>query len=237
MTTIFLDTETTGDAPEDRVLQLAYLLTTDTGVICKTSEFQVLCKPPVPVKPAAMAVHHITPDMLETQRPLVDTREFNVLQQLNTPANLLVIQKADFDLDMLAKDGFISEMQLIDTLKVAQHTMQEQDKHGLQFLRYDLGLYKKEAATFGTPITAHDALGDVRVLYLLFHHFLEQGFSIDDMIDLTKKPVLHKYFNFGKFRGKKVEDCLFDKQYFGWCLKNMENLSSDWKYTLTHYLG
>jgi DNA polymerase III epsilon subunit-like protein len=231
MPVICLDTETTGDGPEDRVLQLAFLIAEEGHDI---ELFNSLCKPAVPVKFDAMAVHHITPECLENKPPLAETGAFRRLELVNVRENYLVIQNAKFDIEMLSRDGFSSRMKLIDTLKVAQHTLTDSPKHALQYLRYSLGLYKKEDQ-FLEMITAHDALGDVIVLYNLLQYFLENGLSLDDMVELTKNPVLFKTFSFGKYRGQLIEK-VKDRSYLEWCLKNMSDLSDDWRFTLEHYV-
>ena len=228
---ICLDTETTGDAHEDRVIQLAFLVAEEGHEI---EMHNTLCRAEVPLKFDAMAVHHITPEQLEGQTPLPETGTYQRLEWINVPENYLVIQNAKFDLGMLSKDGFVSRMKLIDTLKVAQHLLPDSPKHALQYLRYSLGLYKKEGA-FLEMIKAHDALGDVIVLYNLLLYFLETGVTLDEMVRLTQTPVLMRTFSFGKFRGQKVEE-VKDRSYFEWCLKNMTDLSDDWRYTLEHYL-
>ena len=125
-------------------------------------------------------------------------------------------------------------MKLIDTMKVAQHTMPDSPKHGLQYLRYSLGLYKNEDQ-FLEMIKAHDALGDVIVLYNLLQYFISSGLTLDEMVDLTKKSVLFKTFTFGKYKGQSIEECR-DKAYLEWCLKNMNDLTDDWRYTMEYYL-
>ena len=229
---IYLDTETTGDAKEDRVLQLAFLVAEDGQDI---EMLNALCKPAVPVKFDAMAIHHITPEMLENKPVMTETGAYRRLEWVNVPDNYLVIQNAKFDLGMLEKDGFVSKMKLIDTLKVAQHQLPDSPRHSLQYLRYSLGLYKKEDQ-FMEMIKAHDALGDVIVLYNLMQYFLESGLTLDRMTELTVTPVLFKTFSFGKYKGQRIEQCK-DRSYLQWCLNNMADLSDDWKYTLHYYIA
>ena len=50
---IFLDTETTGIGPEDRLCQVAYHF--------GGREAESLFRPPVPISIESMAIHHITP--------------------------------------------------------------------------------------------------------------------------------------------------------------------------------
>ena len=229
---ICLDTETTGDGKEDRVIQLAFLVAEEGHEI---EMHNTLCRAEVPLKFDAMAVHHITPERLEGLPHLCETGAYQRLEWVNVPESWLVIQNAKFDLGMLAKDCFTSRMKLIDTMKVAQHLLPDSPRHALQYLRYSLGLYRREDE-FLEMIKAHDALGDVIVLYNLLRYFLESGVTLEKMAELTQTPVLMRTFGFGKYRGKKVEE-VNDPSYFEWCLKNMSDLSDDWRYTLEHYLG
>ena len=227
---ICLDTETTGSEAEDRILQLALLV---SGEELFPTMYNECCDPKVAIKFDAMAVHHITPEMVAKKPLITDTVPYKKLLSYNTPENYLVIQNAAFDLDMLAKEGFSSNMKLIDTIKIARHRLPDSPKHGLQYLRYSLGIYKQEAQ-YLEMIKAHDALGDVIVLYNLLQYFLDTGLSLDEMVELTVKPVLFKNFNFGKYRGQSIEQCR-DRGYLEWCLKNMAELTDDWRYTLEYY--
>jgi len=57
-----------------------------------------------------MAIHHITPEMLEGKESCQESRAYQALCELNHPSNLLVIQNAVFDLEMLEKEGVTSQM-------------------------------------------------------------------------------------------------------------------------------
>ena len=235
---IILDTETTGIEEDDRIIQLAYLVIDGD----KKDIHQTFCTPAKEIGFQAMAVHHITPEMLENSDKLTDTNEYKLLNELNTPDNYLVIQNAIFDITMLEKEGFINNMKVIDTLLIAKHLFPELEKHSEQFLRYKLGLYKLEPQImkdYGIKeIAAHDAIGDILVLKLLFDYLknvenldekitkisnltsvLDQNrllldnylndFSIDEKFYiLTQIPVLLNDFRFGKHRGKLIKDVL-----------------------------
>lgn len=160
---IILDTETTGTADEDRIIQLGYMVLDGK----ETSVYNEYCSADLPIKFEAMEAHSITPDMIAGKPKCVDTAAYKTLEALNTAENILLIHNAPFDLKMLEKEGFVSQMPLIDTLRCAKHLFPDSDYHRLQYFRYALGIYqteKAEADRLGIEIKAHDAIGDVLVL-------------------------------------------------------------------------
>lgn len=231
---IILDTETTGILEEDRIIQLSYLVTDLNGKIEEVhNEF---CQAPLPSKFDSMAIHHITPEMLEGKPTCIELKGFSRLHELNTPENIIIIQSADFDLAMLAKEGFESKMRLIDTFRVHRYFYHE-DPHGLQYNRYALGLYKKEAAQMqelGVQISAHDALGDVIVLKN-FYDYLLQSHDQEMMIEMCSKPILMEIMPFGKHKGKLIEEvALLERRSLSYMLETFD-LDMDLKYSFEYY--
>ena len=233
---IVLDTETTGAAEEDRICQLGYLVLDEYGNIEEVHND--LCMPPLAIKYDAMAVHHITPEMLEGKPDCGQTEAFRRLKELNVPHNVMVIQNAKFDLDMLEKEGFQLHMQLIDTFRILRYIYPLDESNGLQYKRYQLGLYKKEQEIInklGVEIKAHDALGDVIVLKNLFDYLIRE-ISIDEMIRLCAEPILLEYMPFGKHKGKLIEElALNERNTLDWMLGNFD-LDEDVKYTIGHFM-
>ncbi len=237
MKTIILDTETTGNKEEDRICQLSYLVLNENFEIEEIHN--ELVKPPVDIKYEAMAVHHITPEDVEDKPKIKFTNAYKRLKELNSPQNLIVIHNAEFDLGMLKKEDFNPFFKLIDTFRILKHLLPE-GKFSLQYNRYALGLYKKEkeiCEKYNIEINAHDALGDVIVLYLLYK-YINENFdkSIDELIELTKKPVLHDKFYQGKYKFEKIKDILIkDPNYIEYML-SLTDLDSDVKYSIEHHL-
>ena len=235
MSFIILDTETTGFEKEDRIIQLAFLVYDGMNL----EPFETYCSTDATIGFSAMAVHHITPEMLEGKIPLVDTEVYQFLEELNTEDNYMVIHNAKFDLAMLAKEGFVNKMKLIDTLQATRQLAPGLESHAMQYLRYHRGLYKEEKAVeeqLGVEIKAHDAMGDIVVLYLLLKRLLEKS-TPEQLVELTGKPVLLSKFKFGKYRGKKISDIVVqDRGYLEWMIKNLKDLDEDLKYTIRHYL-
>lgn len=239
MALIILDTETIGLKKEaDRICELAFLVhTEDSG----WEVFSDLVKNEETMSSNAMAIHHITPEMLEDELPLRRTPSFRILEKLNRPENILVMQNAPFDLSVLANHDFFWQGIVVDTLVCAKHLLSTQ-RHSLQFLRYELGLYKQEALiaeAMEITIEAHRALGDVIVTKLLLNHLLEYvDQNMDALVELSNQPALLKSVGFGKYRGQSFELAVpADREYFLWCLNSFDKLTKDARSTIEYYLS
>ena len=241
---IILDTETTGTAEVDRVIQLGY-------IVLGAKEIEVhneFCSSDTPISFGAMEVHGITPDLIEGKARCQEMPAYKRLLELNTPENYMIIHNAPFDLGMLEKEGFNTQMKVIDTLRVAKHVLPDEDAHRLQYFRYKFELYKeeeKEANALGVVVKAHDAIGDVLVLKLLLsklREIVQEQFPsenpVEKMVDLTNTPILVKTFRFGKHKGKTLQEvATSDAGYMRWMLSSMDSLDEDLRYSINSVLG
>lgn len=237
-TIIILDTETTGRPKgEDRICQLGFLSD-------HTGEWEVhedLCHPGCDILADAMAVHHITNEMVGDKPRLKDTESFALLKKLNRPENIIVIQNAPFDLGVLYNEGFEWQGRVVDTLVCAKHLLSTR-RHALQFLRYELGLYRHEkmiAEALGREIKPHDAVSDVLVTKLLLNHLLEHVENdIENLVTLTSTPAMLKSVSFGKYRGRKYEEVVCaDRDYFEWVLREFKQLTPDARATIEYWFA
>lgn len=240
---IILDTETTGTMEQDRVIQLGYMVLNSKEVEVHNELFSSS----VPISVGAMETHGITPEMLEGKVTCVESASYKRLLELNSDENFLIIHNAKFDIAMLKKEGFEAKMRIIDTLRVAKHLFPNEEAHRLQYFRYKMGIYKeeqKEASLLGVEVKAHDAIGDVLVLKLLLSklkneiiaQFPQQN-PIEKMVELTNTPIFIQLFNFGKYKGKTLEEVAkSDAPYLRWMLSSMENLDEDMKYSINRVL-
>lgn len=240
---VILDTETTGAAEQDRVIQLGFMVLGDGNVEVQ-NEF---CSTDVPISFGAMEVHHITPEMIEGKPQCVETKAYQRLLELNSPENYIIIHNAPFDLGMLQKEGFVLEMKLIDTLRCAKHIYADEEAHRLQYFRYKMGLYKQEeseAKKLGIEVKAHDAIGDVLTLKLFLSELknsVQERFlgvnPVEKMVTLTKEPIYVKSFRFGKHKGKElIQVAQEDEGYLRWMLGS-ESLDADMRYSILKVLG
>jgi len=241
---ILFDTETTGASTEDRIIQIGGMIISSK---IDVEVYDELCIAPLPIKLEAMEIHNITPNLIENKPLFIETTFFKNLQTLNTQENYLIAHNIIFDLGMLEKEGFVSNMKIIDTLRVAKHLIKDTPSHALQYLRYFLELYKNEqteANRYNITIKAHDAIGDVLVMKLLLSKLVvlikEQYPNTNPMLkmeELTKTPIFIETFKFGKHKGEKVIDvCDTDINYINWMMDNME-LDVDMRYTLDKIMG
>lgn len=235
-TLIFLDTETTGAGPDDRLIQVAYRTTDGVDV---NELFSTTRK----IDIGAMAVHHITQKMIEGKPFFKDSEVAHDLRERFSKSQVFVAHNAKFDKDMIEKEG-LKVGPVIDTLKVARHLDPNGtiESYALQYLRYLLGI-EVEA-------TAHDAWGDILVLEQLFYrllkkmvqeHGMTQDEAIEEMIEISLKPMLFRTVFFGKYKGQKLQDIAeTDPGYLKWLLTQKENdpegPDEDWIYSLKHYL-
>lgn len=241
---ILFDTETTGNQEEDRIIQVGAMIVDTKGEV---EVFDELCSTMLPIKIEAMAVHGITPSLIEGKGIFTETNFYKTLQSLNNQENFLIAHNMPFDMGMMEKEGFVSQIRIIDTLRVAKHLLTEQKSKALQYLRYALELYKEEQAEadkYNITIKAHDAIGDVLIMKLLLSKLValaKEQFPdtnpMTKMEELTKTPIFIETFAFGKHKGKKISDvCDSDIGYINWMQKNMD-LDVDMKYTLDKISG
>lgn len=235
---IFLDAETTGKGPTDRLCQVAYKVGNE--------EFESLFKPPIPIQVEAMAISHITNKMVEDKEAFIGSQMHKNLIDIFSKENILVAHNADFDVEMLRKEN-IEVKKIIDTLKIAHHLDREAKipRYNLQYLRYFLELEIKN-------VVPHNALGDVQVLEKIFERLFQKMLAdlkedhlvINEMLKISAQPILMKKFPFGKYKGLRVMDVAeTDAGYLRWLLseKNKakergEENDENWIYSLEYYL-
>ncbi|WP_152055202.1 3'-5' exonuclease [Aliarcobacter butzleri] len=242
---VLFDTETTGAAQEDRVIQFGAMIVDTKG---KIEAFDELCSAPIPIKLEAMEVHNITPDLLENKPKAVETNFYKRLEELNSDENYLIAHNINFDLDMIKKEGFENSYKLIDTLRCAKHLFSDLPYHRLQYLRYALDLYKfeeNEASKYGITIKAHDAIGDVLVMKLFLSKLVGKCREVypslnpmEKLVKLTTTPVFINTFKFGKYKGQNIEEVAkIDANYLNWMRTSMSDLDEDMKFTLDKVLN
>jgi len=157
--TVF-DTETTGLDPAggDEIIQIGATRIVN-GRLLKHESFEQLIDPRRPLDPASIAVHHITPEMLEGQ-PTIE----EVLPAFHRFAQdtVLVAHNAAFDMRFLQlkeeKLGIRFDQPVLDTLLLAAFILPNQE-HSLEALARYFGV-----RVFGR----HTALGDALVTAEIF---------------------------------------------------------------------
>lgn len=237
MNIYFFDTETTGNTPDGRIIQLAIKA---RGV--QTPVLNELFKSPMPIPFEASAVHHITNKMI-ADKPLFreSTRYTEIKELFESPDTIVVAHNSAFDVAMLVAED-IHPTNVICTLKTIRtiDTDTMFTNYKLQYLRYALDME--------LDVGAHDAFADVLVLELLFEFLLNKMISggmteieaLDEMQRITKEPAFMREFTFGKHKGMRVEEVAkIDRNYLAWLLnEKLKNPigEEDWIFTLKQYL-
>ncbi len=226
---IFLDTETTGLEKTDKIISIAVIAEEDGEVIIKED----LVNEGKKIPPKASSINHITNEMIKGKSALAKSETFKFLELNNLYDNTLVSHNANFDLEMLNSNaGFAWQGKIIDTLRVSKHLMPECEEFSLQYLRYELKLYKNEKE----KITPHDALSDTKTTKALYENLLELA-SKEELEDLSTKNVLMQKFEFGKYAGRYIEEIsMIDRGYLEWMLNNIMDLDEDLRYSIEYYL-
>jgi len=224
---IFLDTETTGNGPDDRLCQIAFKPENGPAV-CE------LFNPGKPISIDAMVIHHITEKMVADKPPFKESDACIKLQKLVSDINnVIVAHNAQFDMKILQMEGIYTQ-RVICTLKLARYLDKNGviPKYNLQYLRYYLCLE--------IDAKAHDALGDIMVLEKLFSRlntkFRENNKlhdPVQEMINISNNPVLIPRMPYGKHKGTLFSE--MPRDYLEW-LSGTE-LDEDMSYTVKTHLG
>jgi DNA polymerase-3 subunit epsilon len=203
MRILFFDTETTGNTPEDRIVQLAIK---ERGVA--TPVINELFKAPFPIPFESSAVHHISNRMV-INKPLFkeSPRYLEIKDLFESPDTIVVAHNSAFDVAMLTAED-IHPSNVICTYKTVRHIDIETQftNYKLQYLRYALDMELN--------VGAHDAMADVIVLELLFEYLLKkiiagektEDEALAEMQVITKEPGFVREFSFGKHKGVRVEE-------------------------------
>ena len=234
-----VDVETTGiDLKNDRLIQLAFLKVRDGNI----EAFNDLCYTDVEISEQAMAVHRITPAMLEDKYWPEETESFLELERGNVPENFFISHGNELDKTMLAHEELEIVMQCIDTDRCARQLLSDARSFKLENLIEQYGLApkaRKIAAELGIEnIDAHDALSDALWHYALFDFLLQKaGGDIERLVELTAKPQMLEKITFGKHKNKTFEAVMQkDPLDMVWMYVNIAPDWEDLDYTLTYWL-
>jgi len=226
---LFLDTETTGVDDKDRLVQVAYKTSDDDH------HLNSLYKAEIPISYMAMAVNHITNDMIKDAATFKNSSDAQTLQTLLEDGYILVAHNAPFDIRMLAAEG-ITTPRFICTKKLVTWLDRDAvlESYKLQYLRYRLNV--------NVEAIAHDAYGDILVLEQIFAYIVNAMKSIymgqspadlaDKMMHISANPILLKIMPYGKHKGMPFETV--PKSYLKWLLKDGKH-SEDVIFSAKHY--
>lgn len=236
-----IDTETCGF--EGGIVEIASV---DVGVNAHPSygidrPMQDYVKPDRPIEFGAMAIHHITEDMVADALHIQDVWPMYWLGSVDggndvPDPTFFVAHNAAFDKGVLPP----SDVDWICTLKLARYVYPTLDSHTNQYLRYALGPNDNILRALPDDLHAHRALYDVYCTAAIFIHLAEKlDWSADLMLEITKAPSLIHFVKWGKYAKQKPtydEIAKSDPGYFQWALANMSDLDEDRRHTMIHWL-
>jgi len=228
---IALDVETTGLEVKDRICGV--------GIVSRDETICEWINPQKKIPPSASAIHHITNEMVANAPVFATSKSMDYLESVNHADSILISHNAPFELNMLEKEGLIWQGKVIDTLKCAQSLMDDLEGYSLQFLRYELRLYKSETEYFGKydqVIMPHNPLSDALHAKMIYEYLLDLA-SEEQLIELSKSFVLLTRLPFGKYAKKRIEEIsLKDPSYLRWMLESVVDMDEDLRYSIEHYL-
>jgi len=226
---IFLDVETTGLEDKDKICSIGLIALKGDEVL----SMYELVNEGKKISSKASSVNHITNEMIKGKPKFIDTKIFEFLQKYNNSNTTIVGHNINFDISKLSVCGFDYKGGIIDTLRVTKHLIKECDGYALQYLRYELKLYKKESG----EITPHNALSDAFIVKSLYEYLLDIA-TYEKMCDLTFENVLIEKFKYGKYANRYIEEIsTYDRGYLEWMLSSATDLDEDLRYSINYYLN
>ena len=195
---VCIDCETTGlDVENDRIIEVAVVKFTLSEHL---DSFESLIDPECSIPETSIAIHHITPDMVEGKPTIVAVLP-HVLHLVGK--SIIVGHCVGFDIDLIAmaaqRSGIpntIKQNRFLDTLRMAR-AYGESPVNSLEKLRHH----------FNVPLEgAHRAMSDVIVNIEVFKHLVKPYRSIDKLFEVLAGPVQMKIMPFGPHKGRPLKE-------------------------------
>lgn len=216
-----IDVETLGLDPADGICEIGW---TDVIDGRPGLPFAILVNPGKPIPPEMSAIHHIV-DSDIAESGVAPEVAIAAASNGGTVATYCA-HKASFEQSFLPQ---LKDASWICSWKVAIHLAPNAPSHSNQALRYWLKL-AVDRATASPP---HRAGPDSYVTAHLLARALAK-LSPEEMIDISKSPVLLPKFTFGKLYGQPWEDA--DDGYLEWIVKTITD-NEDAVYTAKFHLS
>lgn len=172
----------------------------------------VLCHPGHPIPPEASAIHHLTDRDVAGCEPWG-----NVCKRVADEPDVthFAAHSAKFESQWLTSE--LLGRPIICTYKAAMHLWPDFKSHSNQSVRYNLGMAALPAA-FAMPV--HRSGPDSYVTALILSRMLNNGISIETLIEWTNAPILLKNCRLPKHFGKTWEEVArTDIAYLHWINK------------------
>lgn len=204
---IYYDTETTGiKAEKERIIEIAAY----DPVLDR--KFERFINPGFPIPPEAIAIHHITDEMVSTAPSFAQIGE-EFIEFCEGEVVLIAHNNDSFDLQFLRCEFQRNALSMppwkfLDSLKWARRYRSDLPRHTLQFLRDIYNI---------PPNNAHRALDDVLVLYQVFQLMIDD-LEIEEVYNLLNRRTVTNHMPFGKHQGQPLSQ--IPRSYVQWLASN-----------------
>lgn len=197
-TFVCLDCEATGlDANMDRIVEVAAVRFTVNDTL---AECQSLIDPECIIPETSIAIHHITPEMVQG-KPKIHEYLPQLLEFVGN--HILVGHGIKFDMDIIAASAAranipckIQYNQYIDTLRLARH-YGESPINSLEQLRRHFNIEEEGA---------HRAMNDVIVNMDVFKFLVKPYKTVDQIFEVLARPAAMKIMPLGKHKGRPITE-------------------------------
>lgn len=226
---VFFDLETTGiNIVTDRIVELSYLKIYPDG---KEESQTFLVNPTIPIPAKTTAIHGISDEDVKNAPTFSELAK--TLSKIIEGCDLAGYNSNKFDIPLLAEELLRAGVDI--------------DLKKRKFIDVQVIFHKKEQRTLSAAYKfycekeltdAHSAEADTRATYEILKSQLDRYTDLKNDIDELAKFSSHnrnadfvgriiydedgnEMFNFGKYKGVKVEDVLEkDPAYFGWMINS-----------------
>lgn len=229
---MIIDFEATDVSKEAEATQIGYrnVWFNDYGRLCNdspslhhtdTSSHHLMCKPDRAISYGAMAVSHITPDMLVDEPSHQEVAHF----VLPKGEAYIIGHNVDFDIQVAANAGIdVSQYKAICTQALARRLLPDLDSHSLGALTYATNpdLARQHCRN------AHNAGWDVTFTLWLLKHLCELGgiTSMEQLYLASEEARIPTAFTFGKHQGKNIREMAChekDRKYLHWAIDSIKD--------------
>lgn len=226
---VFFDLETTGtNIVTDRIVELSYLKIYPDG---KEESQTFLVNPTIPIPPKTTAIHGISDEDVKDAPPFSELAK--TLSKIIEGCDLAGYNSNKFDIPLLAEELLRASVEI--------------DLKKRKFIDVQVIFHKKEQRTLSAAYkfycekelsNAHSAEADTRATYEILQSQLDRYPDLKNDIEELSKYSSHnrnadfvgriifdeegnELFNFGKYKGEKVET-VFEKDpaYYGWMINS-----------------
>lgn len=231
---LIVDFETTGsDAATAMPVEIGMTqMDWDDGEFSLHESSGVLLDPGFPIPPPAMAVHHITDDMVKGRGDL--TTVLDMLRHASA-GRTLVAHNAAYERTILERYGF--RVPWLCTMRLAKHRWPDAQSYGLGSLWYEY--VRRGDPNIKFPGNAHRAAADTIITAYVLVELLDSvrdGELLDsaaDLIAYSEVPVLERVIRFGKHSGAEWKDVPVD--YLQWIITKATDQSEDVMHTAKYW--